>query len=108
MQIDANWVVFYIFSAPDSKQTSETVLQTLRAMYANAGSPSDIYIYHRKNRDGDYVYYVSPAAINLYRDVIARFISMKVAQPLSAANLTLLIPDEPAGSNGLIGSLQPT
>ena len=108
MQIDANWVVFYIFSAPDSKQTSDTVLRTLRAMYANAGSPSDIYIYHRKNRDGDYVYYVSPAAINLYRDVIARFISMKVAQPLSAANLTLLIPDEPADNNGLLGSLQPT
>ena len=107
MEIDQTWVVFYIFNATGAQETAETVLRTMRAMYSSAHSPADIRVYHRKNRDGDYVYYVSSAAIVLYQDLIRRFSSMLVSQPVSTANLTLVIPVEPEKESDAAWSLQP-
>ena len=107
METDQTWVVFYIFNAPDAQQTADTVLSTMRAMYSNAESPAGIRVYHRKNRDGDYVYYLSPAAAVLYRDIIDRFSSMQVEKPVSTANLALVMPAEPENEGGVKWSLHP-
>jgi hypothetical protein len=106
--IDQNWVVFSLPNAPDSAQTADSLLRILQAMYANAGSPSNVWVYRRKNRGGDHEYFVSPAGIALYREVIARFEAKQVEHPFPSWNLTLLIPNTPpkSGAN-LVLHLQP-
>jgi hypothetical protein len=98
--IDQNWVVFSILSAPESVQTADSLLRILQAMYSNAGSPPDVWVYRRKNRGGDQEYFVSPAGVALYREVIARFEAMKVEHPFPSWNLTLLIPNTPPKGSG--------
>jgi|GEM_PF-1958464 len=106
--IDENWVVFSLPSAPDSPQTAESLLSILQAMYSNAGSPGNVWVYRRKNRHGDQEYFVSPAGITLYREVIARFEAVKVEHPFPSWNLTLLIPNTPPkGSANLVLHWQP-
>ena len=106
--IDENWVVFSLLAAPDSAQTADSLLRILQAMYANAGSPADVWVYRRKNRGGDQEYFVSPAGITLYKEVIARFQATRVEHPFPSWNLTLLIPNTPPrGSGSLALNWQP-
>jgi hypothetical protein len=110
MNIDENWVVFYIFNifkVPDLKETAEMTVRTMRAIYSNAGSPSGVWVYHEKNHDGDYVYYLSPAASVLYKEILDRFGTIKVRRPISLTNLALVIPDEPVKHPGMHWNPQP-
>jgi hypothetical protein len=93
--IDEKWVVFSLLNVPESTQTADSLLRILQAMYSNAGSPSNVWVYRRKNRAGDHEYFVSPAGITLYQEVISRFEAKQVEHPFPSWNLTLLIPNTP-------------
>ena len=110
MQIDETWMVFYIFNvfdATDLRQTAEMTVRTMRAIYSNAGSPPGVWVYHEKNRDGDFVYYLSPAASALYKEILDRFGPMKVTRHIPLTTLSLVVPHEPARDGTFSWNLQP-
>jgi hypothetical protein len=106
VQVDETWLIFYIFHGPDSKQTADTTVRTMRALYSNAGSPKDVYVYHRRNQDGDYIYFLSPAASVVYKEILDLFGPIKVTQP-PMGKMSVLIPDEPVKGSGFGWNWQP-